>query len=122
MGDLVFHKMVPYIDRPGGASISGWIEVLEKAAKAYPKDAIYIWGHASDGNDVVGGRDGIPLMRDYLTGLLDYVKKGRGAGRPLEALQAVDRIPGFPDHAPKWDGAVKLNVQAAWEELAVGAS
>jgi glyoxylase-like metal-dependent hydrolase (beta-lactamase superfamily II) len=117
MGDLVFHKMVPFIDRPGGASIEGWIAVLEKAVKDYPKDAIYLYGHASEGNDVVGGRDGLPMMRDYLSGLLDYVKKGKAAGTPLEALQKVDRVPGFPDHVGAWDGAVAMNVAAAWEEL-----
>jgi glyoxylase-like metal-dependent hydrolase (beta-lactamase superfamily II) len=117
MGDLVFHKMMPFIDRPGGASIAGWIDVLEKAAKEYPADAVYLYGHASAGNDVVGSRDGLPLMRDYLSGLLDYVKKGKAAGKSLEELQNVDRIPGYPDHAPGWETAVKINVGAAWEEL-----
>ena len=117
MGDLVFHKMMPFIDRPGGASIQGWIAVLEKAAKDYPADAIYLFGHASKGNDVVGGRDGLPIMRDYLSGLLDYVKKGKAAGKSLEELQKVDVIPGFPEHVGSWDGAVAMNVATAWEEL-----
>lgn len=118
MGDLVFHRMVPYIDRPGGASVQGWIEVLETVAKSYPADGTFLFGHASEGNDVVGQRDDLGLMAGYLAGLLEYVEKGRAAGSSLDELAAVDRIPGFPDHAPGWDGAIRNNVEAAWEELA----
>lgn len=117
MGDLVFHDMIPFIDRPGGASIEGWIRVLESAAGEYPADAIYVYGHASEGKDVVGQRDGLLRMRDYLSGLLEYVRKGKSSGQLLETLQKIDRIPGFQEHVPGWDGAVAMNVAAAWEEL-----
>lgn len=116
MGDLVFHKMVPYIDLPGGASVTGWISVLERAMKTYPADAVYIFGHASEGNDVVGPREALGGMRDYLAGLLDYVRKGRAAGKTADELAGVERIPGFPEHAPRFDGAIKMNVEAAWED------
>lgn len=118
MGDLVFHRMVPFIDRPGGASIAGWISVLEKALALYPKDALYVYGHASKGNEVVGAREPLGGMRDYLSGLLDYVKKGKAAGKSLDELSKVERIPGFPEVVPAWEGALKGNVEAAWEELA----
>lgn len=117
MGDLVFHKMVPFIDLPGGASIAGWIQFLEKAKTAYPKDAVYVYGHASEGNDVVGGRDALDGIHAYLSGLLDYVKKGKAAGKTAEDLAKVERIPGFDQVVPMWDGALKSNVDAAWEEL-----
>ena len=117
MGDLVFHKMVPFIDLPGGASIAGWIQFLEKAKAAYPKDATYVYGHASEGNDVVGGQDALDGIRAYLSGLLDYVKKGKAAGKTAEELAKVERIPGHDEVVPMWDGAIKSNVDAAWEEL-----
>jgi glyoxylase-like metal-dependent hydrolase (beta-lactamase superfamily II) len=117
MGDLVFHKMVPFIDRPGGASIQGWMRVLGQALETYPKDARYIFGHAGEKEDVVGGPDALRGMSDYLGGLLDYVKKGKAAGKTLDELAAVERIPGFEAYAPRFEGAIKINVQAAWEEL-----
>jgi len=31
MGDLVFNRLYPYVDRPGGASVRGWVARLEEA-------------------------------------------------------------------------------------------
>src|SRR5690606_7740412 len=56
MGDLMFNRIYPAIDRPGGASIRGWIGVLEKVAADYPADAIYIFGHANPRAPVSGKR------------------------------------------------------------------
>ncbi len=39
LGDLVFNRMYPFIDRPGGGSIRGWIKALADCAEAYPQDA-----------------------------------------------------------------------------------
>lgn len=117
MGDLVFHRMVPFIDRPGGASIAGWRRVLGQALETYPKDAVYVYGHASDGEDVVGNQEPLKAMIDYLGGLLDYVKKGKDAGKTVEELSKVERIPGFEAFVPRFDGAIEMNVKAAWEEL-----
>lgn len=117
VGDLVFRRMVPFVDRPGGASIGGWIASLDAVLKTYPSDTIYIYGHSVDGLEPVG--DGVPLteMRDYLSGLMDYVKKGKAAGKSVDELANVSRIPGFDAMVPKFEGAIKINVQAAWDEL-----
>jgi len=117
LGDLVFHDMVPVIDRPGGAHIAGWIAVLGKVLETYPKDSIFIYGHAGEGKGVSGGVAPIAAMRAYLSGLLDYVRKGMKEGKTVADLAKVERIPGFPDHAPRWPTAIESNVQAAWEEL-----
>ena len=47
MGDLMFNRIYPVIDRPGGASIRHWVVVLEEVAKTYPADAIYVFGHGN---------------------------------------------------------------------------
>jgi glyoxylase-like metal-dependent hydrolase (beta-lactamase superfamily II) len=117
MGDLVFHKMVPFIDRPGGASIQGWRRVLGQALETFPKDALYIYGHAGEGEDVVGNQEPLKGMIDYLGGLLDYVKKGKSEGKTVEELSKIERIPGFDAYAPRFDGAIEMNVKTAWEEL-----
>jgi cyclase len=56
MGDLVFNRIYPVVDRPGGASIRGWIKALEDSVAAYPADAIYIFGHGNPKFGVTGGR------------------------------------------------------------------
>ena len=38
MGDLMFNRRHPFIDRPAGASIAGWITALEQMAKAHGAD------------------------------------------------------------------------------------
>src|SRR5208282_2452657 len=56
MGDLVFNRLYPVVDRPGGATLRGWIKSLEACAAAYPADAIYIFGHGSSKFGITGPR------------------------------------------------------------------
>jgi glyoxylase-like metal-dependent hydrolase (beta-lactamase superfamily II) len=44
MGDLMFNRVHPRVDRPGGASIKNWINLLERVAKRHG-DATFIYGH-----------------------------------------------------------------------------
>ena len=91
MGDLVFNRRQPFIDRPGGASIQGWITLLEQVAKAHGNDTIFVFGHA--GERLQGHRrQGRPaVQRDYLTALLDFTRKAKQAGQTREAfIKTVD--------------------------------
>lgn len=119
MGDLVFNRMYPVIDRPGGASIRGWVEVLEKVTKTYPADALYIFGHGNQKFGVSGKRADLLVMRDYLAGLLDYVQKKIKAGEPKEKVVALDNLPGFPDFhvSPGPQNRLPLNLGVAYDEL-----
>jgi glyoxylase-like metal-dependent hydrolase (beta-lactamase superfamily II) len=119
MGDLMFNRMYPVIDRPGGASIRGWITVLERVAKAYPTDAIYVFGHGNAKFGVVGKATDLLVFRDYLSGLLDHVQKKIKAGEPKEKVVALDNLPGFPDFhvAPGPQNRLPLNLGVAYDEL-----
>jgi len=46
MGDLLFNRAHPAIDRTNGASIVNWIVVLQQVARELPGNTIYIFGHA----------------------------------------------------------------------------
>jgi len=101
MGDLVFNRLYPYVDRPGGASVRGWVQRLEEVHRSFPADAIYIFGHGIAKFGVTGVRDDLFVMRDLLTAMLDHVQKGIAAGRTKEQIAALDNLPGFPDfHVP----------------------
>ena len=115
MGDLMFNRIYPVIDRPGGASIRHWIVVLETVAKSYPADAIYIFGHGNAKFGVTGKSSDLLVFRDFLSGLLDYTQKQIKAGEPKEKVVAIDRIPGFVDYDTQNRTAGALSV--AFDEL-----
>ncbi len=122
VGDLVFNRLYPVIDRPGGASIVGWIGVLETLAKTYPADAVYIFGHGNPKFGVSGTAADLGAMRDFLTALLDHVQRAIGAGVPREELVKLQELPGFPDYAPAAGATSRLpaNLGVAYDELTAG--
>ena len=89
MGDLMFNKRHPFIDRPAGASIRNWITLLESTVKDHAVDTIYIFGHAKDGQPVTGGQGHLLEMRDYLTAVLDVPKKAIALGKSREETTKV---------------------------------
>ncbi len=97
LGDLVFNRIPPFIDRPSGGSIVNWLTVLESVAKKHP-DALFIFGHGKDDMST-GTVSDVRYFRDYLTAALDHVRKGIAAGRSQAEIAAVPALPGFADHA-----------------------
>jgi glyoxylase-like metal-dependent hydrolase (beta-lactamase superfamily II) len=117
LGDLMFNRMYPFIDRGAGASFRGWIKVLEEAAKTYPSDAIYVFGHGNPKFGVTGTRGDLLVLRDYISGLLAHVGKQIAAGEPKEKIVALANLDGFPDfHAPL-PNRLGMNLGAAFDEL-----
>jgi cyclase len=115
MGDLVFNRRHPFIDRPAGASIANWIKVLESTAADHDGNTIYIFGHAAPAFPVTGGKADLIYMRDYLTALLDFVRGEMKAGKAKDVIVKItDPLKGFPDHGP----LIERVLTAAYEELA----
>ena len=115
MGDLVFNRLHPYIDKPAGASIANWIKALETAVADHPKSTIFIFGHAGPKFEPTGSSADLLYMRDYLTALLEFVRGEMKAGKSREAiLKITDPLKGFPDHGP----LVGRVLSAAYDELA----
>jgi cyclase len=115
MGDLVFNRMHPYIDKPAGASIAGWITLLERAVKGHAPDTIFIFGHAQAGWKPTGDSKDLLFMRDYLSALLDYARGEVKSGRPrAEVIKSTAVLKGFPDHGP----LIERVVSAAYDEVA----
>jgi glyoxylase-like metal-dependent hydrolase (beta-lactamase superfamily II) len=117
LGDLVFNRMYPVTDRPGGGSVRGWVRALEDAARIYPADAIFVFGHGNPKFGVTGARADLLVMRDYLSAILDYVQKKISAGEPREKIVALENLPGFEDfHAPA-PNRLGGNLGAVYDEL-----
>jgi glyoxylase-like metal-dependent hydrolase (beta-lactamase superfamily II) len=117
MGDLVFNRLYPYVDRPGGASIRGWIKALEDSAASYPADAIYVFGHGSAKFGVTGVRSDLGVMRDFFTAVLERVQKDVAAGRDKTQVVAVENLPGFPDLSVPLPNRLGSILGAAFDEL-----
>jgi cyclase len=101
VGDLVFNRRQPYIDRPAGASIANWIKGLDAVAADHGADTIFIFGHAGGKFPVTGGKADLAYQRDFLTALLDFVRGEMKAGKYKDMIVKItDPLKGFPDHGP----------------------
>jgi cyclase len=117
MGDLVFNRIYPFVDRPGGASIRGWVSSLEACAAAYPSDAIYVFGHGNSRFGVTGTRPDLLVMRDFLSGVLEHVQREIAAGRDKPTVVALENLPGFPDYNAALPNRLGSILGAAYDEL-----
>jgi len=114
VGDLVFNRRHPVIDRPGGASIAHWIVVLEGVERDHDAETIFIYGHAGPNFPATGRKADLRYMRDYLGALLEFVRGAIKAGKPRDVIVKIaEPLPGFPDHGP----LIERVLAAAYDEL-----
>ena len=116
MGDLIFNRRFPYIDKGAGANIANWINVLDQTMTTYDDETIFIWGHAGEGYDIKGGKDDIRAFQNYLEKLLEFGEKSVKAGISLEELKKTTSIiPG----AEEWKGkGISRSLDAVYAEIA----
>ncbi len=116
MGDLVFNRRHPFIDKTAGASIANWIVVLEKATTTFDSNTTYVSGHSATGYDIILKADDIKMFRDYLGNLLKFTDAELKAGKTKEEILKAVEIPG----SPQWKGdGIQRPLTAALEELGV---
>lgn len=115
MGDLVFNRRFPYIDKSAGANIQNWIVVLDKVLESHNMETKYIFGHSDNGYDVVGNYEDIKAFQNYLERLLEFGEKSIKAGKTLEELnEETTIIPG----AEEWKGdGISRSLDAVYQEL-----
>jgi glyoxylase-like metal-dependent hydrolase (beta-lactamase superfamily II) len=95
MGDVGFFERHPIVDRPVGASVRGWIRLLEGVHADHNDQTIFVFGHARMGTPVTGQRAGLLTLRDYFTAVLDHVQSGISARQSKEQITAVQSLPRF---------------------------
>ena len=114
MGDLVFNRRHPYVDRTAGANITNWIKVLEKAGSTFSKKTTYVCGHAGTGYDIICKPDDLLAFRDYLENVLKFTDAALKAGKTKEEIIKATAIPG----SPQWTGdGIERPLVAAYAEL-----
>ena len=113
MGDLVFNRRHPFVDRAAGASMQSWITVLNKALDTYSKKTVFIFGHAAEGYEVTGTKSDLIAFRDYLGNTLKFVNTQIKAGKNKDEILKTTEIPGSPEW--KGDGIARA-LGAAYDE------
>ena len=114
VGDLVFNRRYPYIDRANGAHIGNWITALGKITDQFDNDTLFIWGHALDPEKITGNKADIKAFQNYLSKLLAFVGGEIKKGKSKEDILKATEIPG----APEWKGdGIERSLNAAYGEL-----
>ena len=114
VGDLVFNRRHPYIDKTAGADIANWVALLGKATNTFDKKTRYVSGHAGTGYETILKADEVLLFRDYLGNLLKFTESEMKAGKAKEEILKATAIPG----SPQWTGdGIQRPLTAAIEEL-----
>lgn len=115
MGDLVFNRRYPNIDKSSGANIENWIKVLDNALDYFDADTKFIFGHADNGYSITGNKDDILSFQGYLDNLLKYMDVQMKSGKDLDSiLKDTEGIPG----ASEWKGdGIERSIKAAFEEF-----
>lgn len=115
MGDLMFNRRYPYIDKSAGANIENWAHVLEKTMAKYDNDTLFIFGHSLNPGKVTGTKEDLRAMQNYLEKLLLFVKAELKSGKSKEEIMKSERIPGAEDFQGEGIGR---SLTAALQELA----
>ncbi len=114
MGDLVFNRRHPFVDRSAGASIKSWITVLDKTLDKFNNKTTFVFGHAAEGYNVTGTKDDVKAFQAYLSNLWEYTDAQIKAGKTKEEIIKATEIPG----SPEWKGdGLQRPLTAAYEEL-----
>ena len=117
MGDLMFNRRHPNVDRSAGASVQNWIKVLDRAIQTFPNKTTFVFGHAAEGYPVTGTSKDLEAFKSYLGALLDFTADARAKGVTKEEFLKTMEIPG----AGEWKGdGITRPLGAAWDELASG--
>lgn len=114
VGDLMFNKRHPFVDRSAGANMRNWITVLEKIQKLGNRDSLYIFGHALNAGEETGTAEDLKKFADYLHKVLLFAETEIRRGVSKEEFIKNTAIPGVTE----WSGqGIERPLTAAYEEV-----
>jgi glyoxylase-like metal-dependent hydrolase (beta-lactamase superfamily II) len=114
MGDLVFNRRHPFVDKSAGANMANWIKVLDKAINTFDSNTQFICGHSGEGYDIMANTGDLKAFGDYLGNVLKFVDGEIKAGKTKEDILKTKIIPG----TDQWKGdGINRPLEAAYIEL-----
>lgn len=122
MGDLMFSQRHPVVDRAAGATLRGWMTVLERTTRDHAADTIYIFGHANTGLPVTGNAADLGKFRDYIGAVLNFVEAQHRAGKSRDEILAMrDPLTGYEAYGRFGQAGPRDILTCAYEEITTGA-
>jgi cyclase len=109
MGDLFFHKYVPFIDVRSGGSPGGYLKSIDAVLARVPADVTIIPGHGE-----VTDVSGLKLFRQYVADVIDAARKAKAAGQSKEDF-VKSELPQYKDYQG-YPQRFKDNLAAAYDE------
>ncbi len=114
VGDLVFNRRHPFVDRSAGANINQWIKTLTDATNKFIDSTTYVCGHAATGYEIIINKADILLFREYLSNVLKLTAESIASGMTKVDFLKLKEIPG----SPEWKGdGISRPLEAAWDEI-----
>ena len=121
MGDLMFNQRHPVVDAAAGATLRGWMTVLERAPRDHANDTIYIFGHGNTGLPVTGSKADLAQFREYLGAVLAFVESQVKAGRSRDEILAMrDPLKGFESYGRFGQASARDPLTCAYDEITAG--
>ena len=118
MGDLMFNQRHPVVDRAAGATLRGWMTVLDRTVRDHASDTIYIFGHANTGLPVTGQQADLTKFRDYFGALLSFVESQVRAGRSRDEIMSMRQpLKGFESFGSFGQPGPRDPLTCAYEEV-----
>jgi glyoxylase-like metal-dependent hydrolase (beta-lactamase superfamily II) len=110
MGDLLFNKVIPYIDARAGGSAKGYLAALDKVLARVPADVKVIAGHGA-----LTDASGIKAFRQYIDDILEAARAAKAAGKSKEAFLSEVDLPAYKGY-DGYEQRFKLNCGIAWDD------
>lgn len=114
MGDLLFNRRHPFVDRSSGANMKSWMTVLEKAQQKFSKKTQFVFGHSGEGFEVTGTTDDLKAFQEYIGKVLQFTESEIKAGKSKEEFIKTTLLP----FETQWKGdGLARPLGAAYDEL-----
>jgi glyoxylase-like metal-dependent hydrolase (beta-lactamase superfamily II) len=117
VGDLMFNKRHPFVDRTAGANMKNWIKDLDKIVKKADKNTIIIFGHSLNPGEETGSIEDVKKFGDYLNKVLTFAEQEIKKGVSKEDFIKNTAIP----NNTEWTGnGIERPLGAAYDEVMEG--
>lgn len=114
VGDLMFNKRHPVVDRSAGASMANWIKDLDHIIDKAGNDTVIIFGHSLNPGEETGTKEDLKKFQDYLSKVLAFTESEIKKGVSKDDFIKNTSIPGVTE----WTGqGIERPLTAAYEEL-----
>lgn len=121
MGDLMFNRRHPVVDRAAGATMRNWMTVLDGAIATHDAETIFIFGHANTGLPVTGSAADLRHFRDYLGAVLAFVEAQSKSGKSRDEVLAMrEPLAGFEEFGRFGNPGARDALTCAYEEVTAG--